>query len=190
MGLVLAHGKHILALSREPSTSALQRQPGLSAAIQTVLVLFAVLQSLQQGPCPTESMTVEMVAPLIRAREEAHIEALVHMFESGPGPAPEIHPLGWAAHMIVDSALALSLEQRSVLMIPTSGGDHLGWVVSRRLAKSSRLSKTELTREIDVKLLEIADTFARDNVEFRILRLFDGQTPQPLLVTDEITKRR
>jgi hypothetical protein len=190
MGLLLEHGKHILALSREPAMSALQRQPGLSAAIQTVLILFAVLQSLQQGPCPTESMTVETVAPLIRSREETHIEALVHMFESGPGPAPEIHPLGWAARMIVASALALSLGQRSVLTIPTYGGDHLGWVVSRRLAKSSRVSSGGLMGEIDVKLLTIADTSARADVEARIWRLFDGLTPQPLLATDEITKRR
>ncbi|MEP7193213.1 MAG: hypothetical protein ABI903_10140 [Actinomycetota bacterium] len=189
-GQFLEHAKHILALTREPSMSRLDRQPGLSAAMQTVQMRLAVLQSVQQGACPTESMTVTTVAPLFRAREEAYIEALVHMFESGPGLEPITGLLSWVAHLIVASALALSLEQTSVLTIPTSGGEPLGWVVARRLVmKSGGFSRAMLRSTTDSRLLTITDPSTRDKVNHQISRLFDQPTPELRPVTHENTKR-
>src|SRR5665647_2013088 len=155
--LLLEHQEQILALSAESSTAALAVQRGLSDKIQTVLTCLAVLHSLTPDRCRTEPISAETLAVLIKAREQAHLAALVRMFEPGPKSEPEDDSLGWAAHMIVASVQARTLEERSVLTIPTSEGDSLGWAVSRRLAMSAGLPSAKLVAEIDIKMKLIPD---------------------------------
>jgi hypothetical protein len=84
---------------------------------------------------------------------------------------------------------ALSLHTRSVLTIPTQGGDLVGWALSHRLATSGRYSAARLRDEVEIKLLTITDDFTRARVDAQIHRFFEGQTPEPWPLTDESTKR-
>lgn len=176
--LLLEHSKQIVALLGD--SSALVSQPDLLGKLQTELTSLAVLQCLDQDFLRTEPITAATVAPFITAAEEVHIEALVHLFEPGTGPdsgtgsGPETDVLGWAARLIVASAGAATVGVRSVLTIPTRGGEGLGWVVSRRLVTSLAFPRARLEAEIVKRAAAIANDDMRTRAEKQIGKLLVG----------------
>jgi hypothetical protein len=167
---ILEHAEQIIALNREPSASRFLGQPHLSAAMQRALTCVAVLQCLRPESALTEAPSVEIVARLVEAQEEAHVAALVHLFAPGPEAVtePATAQYHWAARLIVASAQAEWLGDRSALTIRTGGGDCLGLAVSRRLVRSTTFSATRLRDAIDSQKSAITDERTRAQIHHRI----------------------